>query len=136
MTKVRFVLFSLVLLGFAQAAFGQSISVKVPFTFVIADRLYPAGEYSLSSSREKLVVQDSAGKVVSMSLSNAVTGRHAGDNGEVVFHCYASRCFLSELWIPTSEIGRQLLPSRSEIESAKNNTQTYFALRGSPRVTK
>lgn len=134
MTKVRFVLFSLVLLGFAQAAFGQSISVKVPFTFVIADRLYPAGEYSLSSSREKLIVQDSAGKVVSMSLSNAVTGRHMGDTGQVVFRCYGNRCFLSELWIPTSDIGRRLLPSRSEIETAKNNTQTYFALMGSTRV--
>ncbi len=136
MTKLRFVLFSLFLLGFGQAAFGQSISVKVPFTFVIADRVYPAGEYSLSSSREKLIVQNSAGNVVSMSMSNAVSGRHVGDTGEVVFHCYANRCFLSELWIPTSDIGRQLLPSPSEIESTKNNTQTYFALVGGPRVTK
>ncbi len=136
MTKVRFVVLVLVLLGLGQTAFSQSISVKVPFSFVIADRMYLAGEYSLSSSRENLIVQDSAGKVISMSLSNAVTGRRVGDSGEVVFHCYANRCFLSELWIPTSDIGRQLLPSRSEIESAKNNPQTYFALRGRPRVTK
>ncbi len=136
MTKIRFGVFSFILLGLGQAALGQSISIKVPFTFVIADRVYPAGEYSLSSSREKLIVQDSTGKVVSMAMSNALTGRHVGDTGQVVFHCYGNRCFLSELWIPTSEIGRQLLPSRSEIENAKYNTQTYFALTGSQRVTK
>jgi hypothetical protein len=136
MTKIRFVLLSSVLLAPCQAALAQSISVKVPFTFGIGDRSYCAGEYSLSSSREKVILQDAAGKVISMAMSNAASGRRVGDSGEVVFHCYENRCFLSELWIPTSDIGRQLLPSRAEIETAKTSTQTYFALLGSPREKK
>jgi len=135
MKKLRFLVLGFAL-GMGQAASAQSISVKIPFTFAIADRVYPAGEYSVMSSRDRLVVQDSNGKIVSMTLSNAVTGRHVGNNGEVVFHCYANHCFLSELWVPTSDIGRQALPSSSEIESAKNNTQTYFALMGSLRGKK
>ena len=136
MKKLRFLVLGVAAIGIGQAALAQSISVKIPFTFAIADRVYPAGEYSVASSRDKLVVQDSEGKVVSMTLSNAVNGRHVGNNGEIVFHCYADHCFLSELWIPTSDTGRQLLASRSEIESARNNTQTWFALLGSPRDKK
>jgi hypothetical protein len=128
--KTRFVLFSLICLAMGQAAVAQSISVKVPFSFVISDRLYPAGQYSLSSSRDNLMVQDSAGTTIAMLPSNAVMGRHVTVTGEVVFRCYADRCFLSELWTPTSDVGRQLLRSRYEIKTAKYNTRTYFALMG------
>jgi hypothetical protein len=49
---------------------------------------------------------------------------------------WVDHCFLSELWTPTSDVGRQLLPSHAEIETAKNNTQAYFALLGIPAARK
>lgn len=129
---VTLALSGVILLGFGPQAFTQSITVKVPFSFVISDRTFPAGEYSISSSRAKVIVQDAEGKTISMMYSNAVSGRRVGPSGEVVFHCYANRCFLSELWTPTSDVGCQLLRSRYEIESSKSNSQTYFALVGVP----
>src|SRR5580658_2193416 len=50
------------------------------------------------------------------------------DAGQVVFHCCADRCFLSEYWTPTRENGSQLLPSRYEAELAKHGKGIEFAL--------
>lgn len=114
-------------------AFGQSqarITVSVPFAFVISDKMFPAGEYSVSSLHDKITVQDSSGKAVFLAMTNEVSGRHVGSTGQIVFHCYDSHCFLSEFWTPTRENGNQLLPSRYEAELAKQKKGTEFALVG------
>jgi hypothetical protein len=126
------VLGGMVLLAGASLAEAQAVSLKIPFSFVISDRTFPAGQYSLASSREKVMVQDAEGKTIAMMFSNAVSGRQVGATGEVVFHCYGNHCFLSELWTPTSDVGRQLLRSKYEIETAKLAPETYFALMGTP----
>jgi hypothetical protein len=113
----------------ATLAQAQSrITVKVPFNFVISDRTFPAGQYSVSSSRGRLTVQDSTGKPVFIGMANAVSGRRVGETGQIVFHCYDEHCFLSEFWTPTQEYGIQLLPSRYEAELAKHRKGTEFAL--------
>ena len=120
--------------AFAVFAQAQSrITVNVPFNFVIADKTFPAGQYSVSSERERLMVQDSVGKKIFMATTNPVSGRHVGPTGEVVFHCYEARCFLSEFWTPVRENGNQLLPSRYEREVAKHQGRTEFALLGEKR---
>jgi hypothetical protein len=134
--KLGSVMLALSALILGEAAFAQSVTVNVPFSFVISDRTFLAGQYSLSSTHDKVIVQDADGKTISMMFSNAVSGRQVGATGEVVFHCYAYRCFLSEVWVPTSDIGRQLVSSKAEIEMAKTKTETYFALMGSPPAKK
>ena len=134
--KIGSVMLALGTLILGEAAFAQSVTVNVPFSFVIADRTFLAGQYSLSSTHDKVIVQDAEGKTISMMFSNAVSGRQVGTTGEVVFHCYAYRCFLSEMWGPTSDIGRQLVSSKAEIEMAKTKTETYFAVMGSPPAKK
>jgi hypothetical protein len=104
------------------------ITVKVPFNFLISDRTFPAGQYSVSSSRNQLTVQDSTGKTVFLGIANSVGGRYVGETGQIVFHCYYDRCFLSEFWTPTRDEGNQLLPSRYEAELAKHRERTEFAL--------
>ena len=115
----------------ALAVFAQAqsrITVNVPFNFVMADKTFPAGQYSVSSERERLAVQDSTGKTIFMATTNPVSGRRVGPTGEVVFHCYENRCFLSEFWTPVREYGDQLLPSRYERELAMHWQRTEFAL--------
>jgi len=111
----------------------SKITVKVPFNFVISDRTFLAGQYSVSSSRDRLTVQDSTGKPVFIGVANAVSGRRVGETGQLVFHCYDDRCFLSEFWTPTRENGSQLLPGRYEAELAKHGKGTEFALLDQPR---
>jgi hypothetical protein len=118
------------LFGFAVVpAHGQArIRVEVPFDFVVADRTLPGGQYLFSSIREKVFVQNSEGETLAVGLSNAVSGRSIGKTGEVVFQCYDQHCFLSEVWTPTQDAGRQLLKSRWEEEVAKKDAPKYFAL--------
>jgi hypothetical protein len=51
MKNLRSVIFVLAVLLMATAANAQQTNVKanVPFDFVVGDRAYPAGEYSLKS---------------------------------------------------------------------------------------
>jgi len=136
MKKQTFQLLALcVLTMFAVSlAHAQSrITVKVPFNFLISDRTFPAGQYSVSSSRNQLTVQDSTGKQVFIGIANPVSGRRVGETGQIVFHCYDNRCFLSEFWTPTRDNGNQLLPSRYEAELAKHRRGMEFALLEQPQ---
>jgi len=84
----------------------------------------------LSAVRDEVFVQDSQGKRVVMVSTNAVSGQIAGSTGEVVFECYTDLCFLSQLWTPGQDTGRELLRSRKETEIARRETGKYFALLG------
>ena len=119
--------------AFAILAQAQSITVKVPFDFVISDKTFPAGQYSVSSLRDKLTVQDSTGKTIFIGMTNQVSGRHVSPTGQLGFHCYDTLCFLSEFWTPTRENGNQLLPSRYETELARHRKGTKFALLDQPQ---
>jgi hypothetical protein len=121
------------LVGLAVApAYGQvwGVKVRVPFKFVVANKTLPEGDYLLSSVHDEVFVQDSQGKRVAMVSTNAVTGRSAGKTGEIVFECYTDLCFLSQVWTPGQETGRELLRSHVEAEIAKRETGKYFALQG------
>jgi hypothetical protein len=112
--------------------YGQvwGVRVKVPFRFVVANKTLPDGEYMFSSVRDEVFVQDTKGKRVAMILTNAVGGRTVGKTGEVIFECYTDLCFLSQLWTPGQDTGRELLKARLETEIAKRETGKYFALLG------
>jgi len=135
MKKNMLQLAALCLLAFTSTlALAQSrITVKVPFNFMVSDKTFPAGQYSVSASRNQLTVQDSNGRPIFIGIANAVSGRRVGETGQLVFHCYDDRCFLSEFWTPTQENGSQLLPSRYEAELAKNRKGTEFALLAQPK---
>ncbi len=115
--------------AFAVLAHAQSsITVTIPFAFVISDKTFPAGQYSVSSWQDKLAVQDSTRKTVFIGIANQVSGRPVRATGQLVFHCYDSTCFLSEFWTPVRDNGRWLPPSRYETELARHGKRTEFAL--------
>jgi hypothetical protein len=121
------------LVGLAVApVYGQvwGVRVKVPFKFVVANKTLPEGEYVLSSVREEVFVQNSEGKRVAMVLTNAVGGQSVGKTGKIIFECYTGICFLSQLWTPGQDTGRELLKSRLETEIANREAGKYFALLG------
>jgi hypothetical protein len=132
--KTRLLAFLGLLVGLVvPAASGQvwGVKVKVPFKFVVANKTLPEGEYMLSAVHDELFIQDSEGKRVAMAATNAVSlRRNVGKTGEVVFECYTDLCFLSQLWTPGQDTGRELLRSRVETETAKRETGKYFALWG------
>ena len=106
------------------------IQAKIPFNFAVSGKTFPAGEYKMVAASQQVRIEDAKGRVIAMVLANDISGRSAGANGQIIFHCYRDRCFLSELWSPTQENGRQLLTSRTEADLAKEEREKYFAVVG------
>ena len=121
------------LLGLAGvSAYAQAVVVRarVPFSFVVLGRTFPAGEYMLIGAPHMVKIEDANRRPIATVLANEISDRFAGATGQIIFHCYSDRCFLSELRSPIQRNGRQLLASRTEAELAKKELGTYFAVLG------
>ena len=105
------------------------VKVRVPFEFEIANMTLPAGEYVVWSERDQVLLRVAGGKTVAMVPANR-TVHDGGKSGQVVFNCYEKRCFLSQLWTPDAEQGRELLMSKTEKQLAKRCEPQLFALLG------
>jgi hypothetical protein len=106
------------------------VQAKIPFNFTVAGKVFPAGAYVMIVGSRNVNIQDAYGRKIAMVLANEISGKSAGVNGQIVFHCYVERCFLSEVWSPNRENGRQLLTPRSEADLAKKGNGAYFAVLG------
>jgi len=101
---------------------------KVPFSFVVLGKTFPAGEYTLLAAPHMVKIEDASKTLIAVVLANEIPGRAAGAAGQIIFHCYSEYCFLSELRSPIQGNGRQLLTSRAEAELAKKQQGRYFAV--------
>ena len=131
--KFKLILAACGLLAGVMPAHAQAggLKVRVPFEFSVANKTLPAGKYVLWSVREQLFLREAGGKTVAMVSSNQVP-RGGGKSGRVVFHCYETRCFLSQLWMPDASQSREVLESKSEKEIARGGEPQLFALLGEP----
>jgi len=102
---------------------------KVPFSFVVLGKTFPAGEYTLLAAPHMVKIEDASKTLIAVVLANEIPGRSAGA-GQIIFHCYSDFCFLSELRSPIEGNGRQLPTSRAEAALAKKEQGRYFAVLG------
>lgn len=102
---------------------------KVPFRFTVLEKTFPAGEYSVVTGPHQVRIVDADHRVAATVLANEVSDRPSGARGQITFHCYGTRCFLSEVWPPVLGNGRRLLISPSEASAAREQTAQYFAVR-------
>jgi hypothetical protein len=118
------------LVGLAVQLYAQDIVFRasVPFSFIVLERTFPAGEYMLTVAPHMVKIEDANGAAIATVLANEIPGRSPGATSEIIFHCYTDRCFLSELRSPISGNGRQLLVSPAEAELARKQQGQYFAL--------
>jgi hypothetical protein len=121
------------IIGLAGApAYAESggVQAKIPFNFTVAGKTFLAGAYTMIVGSHQVDIRDAYGRKIAMVSANEISGRSAGANGQIIFHCYGENCFLSEVWSPAHENGRQLLASRSEGDLAKKASGKYFAVLG------
>ncbi|HXY52695.1 MAG TPA: hypothetical protein VEI01_24840 [Terriglobales bacterium] len=107
-----------------------SVQANLPFRFAVLGMIFPAGNYKMIAGSHQVNIEDGRGKIVAMVLANPVSGRSAGKNGQVIFHCYRDSCFLAEVWSPTQENGLRLPTSGAEANLAKAERGKYFAVLG------
>ena len=109
----------------AQRLSDNSIAVIIPFDFAFGETKLPAGNYTLrrivlSSSHDRLVIQRADGRGGShtgMTRPNRTSNSQNQSN--VIFNRYGDQYFLSQVWIAGSDTGRDLFPTRSERDLAK-----------------
>ncbi len=126
MKNLRSVLFVLAVLMLATAARAQQIPVKadVPFDFVVGDRAYPAGEYTVKSALENsgiLRLDNTQEPMTRFIASNICENRAPSKNTKLVFRRMAGRYFLYQVWTEGSLTGREFPKSRIETELAQNH---------------
>lgn len=121
-------LFRTVLLGALAlpAAFGQisaRLVADIPFDFVVSNQRMPAGEYSISQPHSAIVVLHSADhKSTASVITNGKQASKTPSTGKVVFKRYGDQYFLSSVWTPGMDTGRELRPSRLEKEALRAAT--------------
>ena len=93
--------------------------LKAPFSFTIENREVPAGTYWITLQDGWLQMQTADGQAVMSVLTLPTEGKSSEGKARAVFHRYHSRYFLSQVWLASSERGRQTLESHEERRSRK-----------------
>ena len=101
---------------------AQSIMLKadIPFNFVVGDKQLPPGEYHVKQTHPSLtLIQSHDARSLAMVLTTATQARKISDVGKLVFNRYGDQYFLSKIWTPSSDTGREVRKSRLEREVAQ-----------------
>jgi hypothetical protein len=124
MKLTRSAFLGLGLLLAVSAAQAQELRVKanIPFDFVVADRVMPAGEYIVTpgGASPAITISSGDGTVAALALTFACASSGPATNTKLVFHAVAGRYFLSQVWTEGYSQGRELQRSKNEIQLAKN----------------
>jgi hypothetical protein len=114
--------FTLVAWLMVPATQAQSIMLKanIPFDFVVGEKRLPSGEYHVKSLNPVLTqIQSKDGHSTAIVLTTGMQAAKISDAGKLVFNRYSDQYFLSKIWAPSSDSGRELPKSRLEREVAQ-----------------
>lgn len=101
----------------AHAQSSTRIVADIPFDFAVGGKSLKAGEYSVrafTTSGDALVIINRDSNDAAMRLTRSIQARIVPQKATLVFHRYGQRYFLSEVWTPGEQSGRQLLKSAAE----------------------
>jgi hypothetical protein len=119
----------------AQTLGNSRIVAQVPFEFVVANKIMPAGEWSVQSagtSSATLMLRNHDQKMGVFANSNFDETKHPATSYALVFKRYADQYFLSSIRLEGTNVTYRLLESKAEAEiRARNVTGTEKILRAS-----
>jgi hypothetical protein len=126
MTSLRSILFVLAAILLVPVARAQQNGVKadVPFDFVVGNRAYPAGEYTLRAALNDsgfIRIENAREVSAAFTPSNRCSKGMPSTETKLVFHRMAGRYFLYQVWTSGSTTGREFPKGRIEIELAQNH---------------
>ena len=135
MKSFRSVLFAFAVLFLAASTQAQQAPVKanIPFDFVVGDKTYPAGEYTLkgvSVDNPLVRITNAEGYLSGISNTISSTVLAPSRDTKLVFHRVGDTYFLSQLWIEGYSDGREFPHSRTETLLAKNHDQENVMVAG------
>jgi hypothetical protein len=112
---------------------GHVIKVKVPFAFDVADKTFPAGDYSLLQTAPYLIsLRDSEGHVLANVLTGSVERAESHGPAKLDFYVDGDRHVLARVWQEHESFGHQVSSSkRSTYLARRRNTRIQAAAEGS-----
>jgi hypothetical protein len=129
---VRMTVVTLALVVMAlSTAYAQktTATVNIPFTFTVDDARMPAGEYTISSTSERVVtLQLVRGHEAKTTMTNNGSSTNSDGRAKLVFHKYGNAYFLAAAWLPNSDHAREFYASPTEIQVARNGGQDVVEL--------
>ena len=117
------------------ATHAQSIMLKadIPFDFVVGEKRLPSGQYHVKSLNPVLTqIESKDARSTAIVLTTGMQAAKISDTGKLIFNRYGDQYFLSKIWVPSSDTGRQLPKSRFEREVAQrlsNGGTTVIAVK-------
>ena len=114
---------------------AQSIMLKadIPFDFLVGDKRLPSGQYHVKSLNPVLTqIESKDARSTAIVLTTGMQAAKISDTGKLVFNRYGDQYFLSKIWVPSTDTGRQLPKSRFEREVAQrlsNGGTTVIAVK-------
>jgi hypothetical protein len=108
----------------AQLNSGSRIVARVPFEFVVANKIVPAGECVVQVAPvdgNTLMIRNSGSKVSLFSPSSRTEGKQGAPHYALVFKQYGDRYFLSGIKLQGSRIAYRLPESKAEAELRAQN---------------
>ena len=101
---------------------AQSIMLKaeIPFDFMVGDKRLPSGVYQVKSLHQAVTqIQSTDTSSSAIVLTTGMQAAKISNTGKLVFNRYGDQYFLSKIWPPSSDSGRELPKSRLEREVAQ-----------------
>jgi len=125
-------LVALSVMAAAQRIGSTTIVTQVPFEFVVANKIVPAGEYVVQAATmdgTNLMIRNAVAKVGLFSPSSTTEGKLAASHYALVFTRYGDQYFLSGIKLQGSNISYRLPQSKAEVElRARNMSATEETL--------
>jgi hypothetical protein len=112
---------SMSIIGFAGLTFR--VSADVPFNFMVGNKEFKAGKYTVGQSSESststtLIIRSKDNNDMANFNVNNVYGK-GKPQAKLIFHRYGNQYFLSQVFDGESEQGSALVKSTAEREAAK-----------------
>jgi hypothetical protein len=123
----RLILFAVGALFLGSAAFAQEMNVqaKIPFDFVLGDKVYPAGEYSVQNvinDNHALRLRNTTSQRAALILHRPTSSPAPAKQTQLVFHRVGNTYFLYQVQVAGNTLGREFQMSHQETQMARNAT--------------
>jgi hypothetical protein len=108
----------------AQMYSNTKIVARVPFEFVVANKVVPAGQYfvrAAAANSDALMIQNPGSKVGLFSTAARTEGKEGATHYALIFNHYGDRYFLAGVELEGSTIAYRVTKSKAETELQAQN---------------
>lgn len=125
---VMFSLFAIFAVANLHAQSSREQTASIPFSFTVADKTFPAGEYRVerlnpASDKAAIAIKSADGHMSKIVLTMPVQANETRATARLVFNHYGDQYFLAQVWTPADNTGLAVPESKTERTLARNSGQ-------------